>query len=265
MIGTGPLSNQLSLLDGWTELRSPKVKARDREGVYAWSPLYSAFSEAFVVDALTRLRKSNKDIVLDPFVGCGTTTLAASKMGNPAIGIDLDPYSCILARAAVATKAEPRIVKKLLTQKNLRDKNILSENAFRIFGQNDIRYAFTVFDHVIQRVGRRPTMAWHRILNDPDGRYDSESVALAALGVGAAKAAKVVEGSNPVWVRAALNGERGVRVRLQTAASQAANLMLRDLGSLKGSLRSRGIRIINADIRSWVPRSGAVDIVITSP
>jgi DNA methylase len=265
MIGTGPLNNQLSLLDGWTALRSPKVKPGDREGVYAWSRLYSAFSEAFVLEALARLRKSHKDIILDPFVGSGTTILAASKMGNPAIGIDLDPYSCMLARAAVAINADPRVVQKLLTQRNLGANDVVSESAPRIFGQNDIRYALGVFQQVIQRVGATPTKAWQRILNDTTGLYDSESVALAALGVGAGQAAKVVEGSNPVWVRAALNGERGVRARLQTAARQAASLMLRDIWLLKGSLEGRRVRIINADIRSWTPRPASVDIVITSP
>jgi DNA methylase len=262
---TGPLNNQLSLLDGWTGLRSPKVKTGDREGVYGWSRLYSAFSEGFVLEALARLRKSHKDIVLDPFVGCGTTTMAASKMGNPAIGVDLDPYSCILARAAVAINADPRTVKNLLTQGNLGGKDVVSERAVRIFGQNDIRYAVGVFHKITGRVDDKPTTAWQRILNDPDGRYDSESIVLAALGVGAVQAAKVVEGSNPVWVRAALNGERGVRARLQTAARQAASVMLRDTRSLNGSLEGRGVRIINTDVRSWRPRPASVDIVITSP
>jgi hypothetical protein len=153
----------------------------------------------------------------------------------------------------------------LLDHKILASKDTANESASRIFRKNDIRYSITVFDHVVQRVGRGPVIAWERILNDPNGQYDSEAVALAALGIGALRAAKVVEGSNPVWMRVALNGERSMSVKLQKAATEAATIMLKDIAGLKGLLKSRRVRILNEDIRSWAPRAASVDIVITSP
>jgi hypothetical protein len=260
----GLMHTQMPLLDCWTGLRSPKVKPSDREGVYAWSPLYSAFSEAFVLDALMRVRQSPKDVVFDPFVGCGTSTLAASKLGHRAIGVDLDPYSCVLARAGVAPNADPRTVRKLLAREDIRS-NDKGNEVRTIFGANDIRYASAVFEKVRQRVGGEATIAWQRILNDSNGLYDSESVVLAALGIGAEKAARVIEGSNPVWVRAALNGERGIRTKLETATRRAADQMLGDLAALQGSLQRPRVKIINADVRLWMPSAKSIDIVITSP
>jgi len=38
------------------------------------------------------------DMVLDPFVGSGTTCMVATELGRDSIGIDLNPKYCELAR-----------------------------------------------------------------------------------------------------------------------------------------------------------------------
>ena len=43
------------------------------------------------------------DVVLDPFLGTGTTLVAAATAGRNAIGVDLDPACCQVARRALAT------------------------------------------------------------------------------------------------------------------------------------------------------------------
>ena len=39
------------------------------------------------------------DLVLDPFMGSGTTNLEAMLLGRPSVGVDIDPFSRFLARA----------------------------------------------------------------------------------------------------------------------------------------------------------------------
>ena len=90
-------------------LPSAKMKKGDRVGVHAWTSFHAAFSERFVGAAISALGVSPKDTVLDPFVGSGTTIIGARRAGVKAIGIDLDPFACLLARAKVAECAEKKL------------------------------------------------------------------------------------------------------------------------------------------------------------
>lgn len=51
------------------------------------------------------------DLVLDPFMGSGTTNVEASLLDRPSIGVDVDPFSRFLARVKV-TPLSPRGLKK---------------------------------------------------------------------------------------------------------------------------------------------------------
>jgi site-specific DNA-methyltransferase (adenine-specific) len=61
----------------------------------------AAFPEA-LADRLVRLYSFRGDTVLDPFLGSGTTALAAVKLGRNVIGYDLDPEMVALARGRLA-------------------------------------------------------------------------------------------------------------------------------------------------------------------
>ncbi len=51
------------------------------------------------------------DFVLDPFVGSGTTCVAARRMGRRYVGIDLNPEFCTFAQHRVAaTRLDPRVM-----------------------------------------------------------------------------------------------------------------------------------------------------------
>jgi site-specific DNA-methyltransferase (adenine-specific) len=55
----------------------------------------------FIVQELIKLLTRPNDIVLDPFVGSGTTCVAARKLGRHCIGIDINPEYCKYAEERV--------------------------------------------------------------------------------------------------------------------------------------------------------------------
>ena len=77
----GDLTNRVS--DVWTDLhRIRHNKRRDQHPCQLPEPL---------LERLVLMTTEPGDIVLDPFVGAGTTAIAAKRLGRAYIGIDIDP------------------------------------------------------------------------------------------------------------------------------------------------------------------------------
>jgi site-specific DNA-methyltransferase (adenine-specific) len=57
---------------------------------------------------LVTLGSRPDDVVLDPFLGSGTTAMACKMLGRHCIGIELEPEYCRIAKWRVAATAEPQ-------------------------------------------------------------------------------------------------------------------------------------------------------------
>jgi hypothetical protein len=77
-------------------VRSPKLAGSVQHQYYRY---YAGYTQGFVEDMLHRLRVSADDLVLDPWNGGGTTTVAAVAAGVNAIGFDINPAAVIIGRA----------------------------------------------------------------------------------------------------------------------------------------------------------------------
>ncbi|BBX62272.1 hypothetical protein MSAS_14460 [Mycobacterium saskatchewanense] len=78
-------------------MRSPKLAGQlSRTQYYRY---YAGYSNGFVEDMLSSLTFKEKELILDPWNGSGTTTKIASLMGIDSVGFDINPAAVVLGRA----------------------------------------------------------------------------------------------------------------------------------------------------------------------
>lgn len=94
-------------------MRSPKL---DTAGAGAPTPgtrYYAGYSSAFVEDVITHLAIGDREVLLDPWNGAGTTTSVASSQRRPSIGLDINPALLVIAKARLLTNDVGKSVRAL--------------------------------------------------------------------------------------------------------------------------------------------------------
>lgn len=76
-------------------------KALEQKAVHRWYVFPHSFAPELVEFLIEDWGLTSEDSILDPFVGAGTTLLAARMRGVPAAGYDLSPLSVLAARAKI--------------------------------------------------------------------------------------------------------------------------------------------------------------------
>jgi len=75
------------------------------------SPNHPAVYPEYLVQELLNLTTEVGDLVLDPFIGSGTTAVVAKRMGRRFIGFEINPAYCELARCRVEeTVVQPSLL-----------------------------------------------------------------------------------------------------------------------------------------------------------
>lgn len=85
-----------------TNFKDPSFTENRDEPVHRWVPWVAGFSSGFVADCLNEYigtTKPEDKVVLDPFAGVGTTLVEAYKHGHSAIGLEINPWAALAARA----------------------------------------------------------------------------------------------------------------------------------------------------------------------
>ena len=251
--------------DFLVSLPSPKVRPSDRSGVHGWYHDYTAFSEGFALGAIEAFSSSKDDLVLDPFLGSGTSLVAAVKLGLSFIGVELSPFLALLGRAKFAFNANPSTIFNILKIKPMRDLDI-SAILSQWYSTKDLLYAAGVITKISKIVKKEGKDLLQSILTDQDPELDNIVVALVSLLISARSVAKLSSGSNPVWTRPAIQGEISLRRdSLIEVAVKKADTMLSDLKRLKKQSAATHTKIIWGDTRSIPLPSRIVDLIITSP
>ena len=81
----------------WADWVSPRTFTH--HPVHRWYVFPHSFSPEFVPALACEWQLGHSDYLLDPFLGSGTTALAAQQMGIRSGGYDLSPLACFVSRA----------------------------------------------------------------------------------------------------------------------------------------------------------------------
>ena len=227
----------------WQDLPSPKIRKREALGVHSWTHAYAGFSFEFALEALRRLEVTESHVLLDPFVGSGTSAVAGATIGARVLGIDVDPFSALITRAKSATRADKASVIKMLRRPPRSSQRAFAPAAGELFTRHDLAYAAGVFDRVCGDEHQSPR-AWSEMLKHNDRNLDSQVVVVAAITLAGRALAKMARGSNPVWYRA-IRKARTQTDELSELAPRIAEKLLHDLASLYRSAPEVSVRNIS--------------------
>ena len=84
------------------DIGSPKLRMSDRAGIHGWLYYFAAFSPHFVRAVIRMLGLNDESLLLDPFLGCGTTCVVAKSMNVPSFGVELNPLGYFVSRAKLS-------------------------------------------------------------------------------------------------------------------------------------------------------------------
>ena len=185
------------------ELVSPKQRRRKASSSKIY-PYYAGFSDEFVISAFKKYGVTNKDFVLDPWNGAGTTTKVSAENGVRSCGIDINPAMYIVSNANNCVQVS---------------KEYFDEMHFKLMQNVDACNLFVIdeFDPLLQWFDRNTSICIRKIeraisrtflyeksadffaLNDCD-KYIS-SVFLVSLFLVLRKHARSLIKSNPTWIK----------------------------------------------------------------
>ena len=86
--------------------------------------------------SLIGLLSSPGDLVLDPFVGSGTTLVESQRLGRQSVGIDLNPISCLMASAKTLSVSSSKV--RLTIMELVQDSKALIGVQRQISGPNSL-------------------------------------------------------------------------------------------------------------------------------
>ena len=241
-------------------LPSPKRTRQDlvADGEMPWGLAYAAFSRSFASAAISELKGATHLIIVDPFVGSGTTVEASLENGCSCIGIDLNPYSALTSRVRGVKRQSiegvQRILDSLKTAKAQEDD----------LGKDQADPVALLIGELGHRLKVNKTQVVQEICSRKSNDFDDELIALCSITYAARLASNLSRGSNPTWPQnlgGEIKSERGGLVKL---AEQVSSHMLE---SLRAQTKSGDTftQVFNSDFASARLLNGSIKRFLTSP
>ena len=220
--------------------------------IHRWFTFPHSFTSELVHSLIDEWGLSEKDSIVDPFVGAGTTVLAAKERQIPATGYDISPLAAFSARVKTTNYLDLGSLRSAAQELN-----------GRISGTTEA-LCKSAYPDIVRRAlpGRLlPTLAKCRdeIKELPYSQTERDFMTLALLAILPRYSRARPSGG---WLKWSPNSSRSTSFR--GALRQKLNEMLADLETAQLPLAANW-RVAVADARSLPDPSGSFTGVITSP
>ncbi|MEH7075802.1 DNA methyltransferase [Neobacillus drentensis] len=251
-------------------IRTAKRGKNERNGVHKWHPYYAGYSENFVDDILEFLKATPDSIVLDPWMGSGTTALVSQKKGIKALGIEINPVMVIFSNAKSAKLLEFDIKgicfdildyssNVSLTEDEFLNNEDASEyiNKKYLNSLNKIRLAI---DETCKKLGKT--------LFDLDLLDSVKSFFYSALFRCLRTVGNFKKGKNPTWLVNEVPEVVAEEVNVNKLFSQYVVSMIHDLQNTYDDIFYKECpnpSILEGDSRNMPIEEESVDLIVTSP
>lgn len=234
-------------------LPSPKVSSANSLKLARWYRFYAMFSDQFASGVLADAGLPAHALVLDPWVGVGTTTAAGARAGLRAFGVDINPVMAAISRGRCAPR---HCAAEVLSQVA----RIAAECRMRL---NDDDPLLLWFGPAAARAIRRWAEAIHRLCVGLDGPTTAGFM-FTSVFEAAWKLAANYRSKNPTWVKEPMEDERvdasegKVEQLIINAARAKMALCIPDVPANRPE-------IVVGTSKELGFADGSVDFVLTSP
>lgn len=235
---------------------------------------YAGYSKEFAEQLLGTISLQDDAVVLDPWNGGGTTTLAASQMGLASVGFDLNPVMVIVARASLLPQHEVSslipLAQSLVEQATSREDQCIDEEPLCEWllpsNANFIRQLESEINRTLISHDRYESLANEKTLNQISALGAFFYVALFRT---VRRLLKSFIPTNPTWVKRPRSCERK-----RPLLSVVHDLFVDEVGLLSQTLskpknfcaKENGIATVGlGNAESLSLSDVSVDAVITSP
>lgn len=256
-------------------IRNPKRDNNALLGRAGWYPYYAGYSPAFARELLHSAKLKRGTVVLDPWNGSGTTTVAAHELGLRAVGFDLNPVMVTVARARLLPHTESpsaiTLANEVCQQVAKQRTTSQSDDALRTWFDPDTSAQLRAIERTIFRL---------LVSTDPSGSLaeatfsETTSCLASFLYLGLFRTARFLldafTTSNPTWVKrigadrpAARAGPEQLRFLF---LGQIAAMAAVDLPRLNEQAeRPSKVRVAAANSTKLPLAANSVDFTLTSP
>jgi len=130
---------------------SVTYKFNKTNGIFNWYPYTEGFSKPFVDKMLSFFKVKDRDLIMDPFSGCGTTALACSLKKINSLSIEINPFMNFIGKTKTEslfldTKKLNNYLKKIKLKLSI-DKEVMVPSFLKnkpFFNEHNLKQALII-------------------------------------------------------------------------------------------------------------------------